>query len=133
MTLPDRDDSPTVPREYVDHIVAREVMKHRLNDVESRQLLHEDRLTKFATTIQAGIDAINEKLSKGREEFRQDIDDCRKEFREEMHEELKSKYATQMELQVLEGKVDRMWAKITAAVAVAMVALQMIFKLIGWA
>ena len=124
------------------HIVAREVMKHRLADLEAKMAAHEEAANAVFAEIRASLKAIEQKLTGVRQEFKEDMEDCRKEFREEIHEEMRENYTHQKEMVQMENrlearitgvenKVDRNWLKVTTAVGVMYIVIEYGFRFFG--
>ena len=122
--IPDQDvkkDSYTASE--MQHLVAREVMKHRMTDLEQN-------LARSADNVDTMFGKVNIALA----EIKQGIamsDAHLKECRDDLRKEVDRDFATKLELQILEGKVDKMWAKITVAVGVVVFLIQYLFTFIG--
>jgi ElaB/YqjD/DUF883 family membrane-anchored ribosome-binding protein len=139
MSLPKQEPQESYTYDELQHVVAREVMKHRLSDLEVRLASHETSSSEIFADIRASLKTIEQKLSGVRQEFKEDMDDCRKEFREEVHQEMRENYTHQREMSKMENrldtkinavehKVDRNWIKVTTAVAVVFILFEYAFK-----
>ena len=142
MSLPNQQPQETYTHDEMQHIVAREVMKHRLADLEAKMAAHEEAANSVFAEIRASLKAIEQKLTGVRQEFKEDMEDCRKEFREEIHEEMRENYTHQKEMVQMENrlearitgvenKVDRNWLKVTTAVGVMYIVIEYGFRFFG--
>lgn len=109
--------------EEVEHIVAREVMKHRMGDLEGKLAAIEASMTALFSKLEASLAALSAQISKS--------SDMVKECREELRAEVDREFATKLELNRLEAKVDKMWAKITVAVSLAVGFTQIVLNYLG--
>ena len=80
MSLPSQDEKDLYTKDELEHIVARRVMKHRLDDLESRQKQQTEEVTKILgkleqsiTEIHAVINQSAEVASRCRDEIRYEI------------------------------------------------------------
>lgn len=105
------------------HIVAREVMKHRLSDLEAKLASVETNMTGLFAKLETSLHNLAIQLSKSSEVI--------KECREELKDEVEREFATKLELKSLEAKVDKMWAKITVAVSLSVVFIQYLLDILG--
>lgn len=115
MSENDQDDRKYT-REDMEHLVAQEVAKQRLHDVERNlDTLRADNGNQFAE-IKAGLDVIREQFDR----MYSHVEDCRNEMRAEIERD----FATKIEITALDAKIDKMWLKIATPVAVVLVLLQ---------
>lgn len=122
-SLPSQESSTSYTYEEMQHIVAREVMKHRLSDLEAKLASVETNMTGLFAKLETSLHNLAIQLSKSSEVI--------KECREELKDEVEREFATKLELKSLEAKVDKMWAKITVAVSLSVVFIQYLLDILG--
>ena len=98
MAIPGYEDKEAYTRDEVEHIVARRVMSHRLEDLE--RAIKEQAQT--AARLGEHFDSAMERLEYL---ITNRNDECRSQ-REELRREIHEAYATRTELKTLESKVD---------------------------
>lgn len=125
MSLPEYEDvlKGTYTADEVQHIIARKVMQHRMVDLEAKIAAGETNVNAGFSRLEGTLLSIQQAVKKGADDIR--------DIKNEIKEEIKEDYATKMELERLEHKVDKMWAKITIAVSVSVVLLELGLKFIG--
>ena len=112
MSIPGYEEKETYTRDEVEHIVARRVMAHRLDDLE-RTIAQQ---AQIAEKLAGQFDEAVSKLEKLIVRRNDDIRTYRDELRREIHEE----FATRTELQVLESKVDGLVPRLLLGVGMIM-------------
>lgn len=124
MVLPSQTEyKDSYSSDEVQHIVAREVMKHRMGDLEVKLASVEASMTTLFSKLESSLAALSLQISKSSEMV--------KECREELRTEVDREFATKLELNRLESKVDKMWAKITVAVSLAVGFTQIVLNYLG--
>lgn len=100
MTLPPQEKLFT--EEEVGHLVAREVAKQRMHDIErSIQTMKDDSLKMWAK-FDAGFDSLQKAIEN------RDAD---------LRKEMERDFATKLDLEQLKGEVSRIWLKVSVPVA----------------
>ena len=123
MGLPNQESKDTYTYDEVQHIVARQVMQHRLTDLEGKISVNETNVASMFAKLEATVQTLFAQLEK--QTF------LVKECREDLKSEIDREYATKLELSKLEAKVDKMWAKITVAVTLAVGFVQIALSFLG--
>lgn len=101
MSIPSQN--ATYTREEVDHLVAREVAKQRMADLERQIGSTNNEVVTMAAELKAQLTNIQRQIETQRGEIKSEI---------------KEDFATKMELLALESKVDKMWLKISIPVSI---------------
>jgi len=96
--IPGYEEKETYTRDEVEHLVARRVMSHRLDDLERSIKAQADMADRLGNHFDEAVERL-EKLITRRDDS---LNAHREELRREIHEE----FATRNELAILEGKVD---------------------------
>lgn len=124
MALPNQTDyKDSYSSDEVQHIVAREVMKHKMGDFEVKLASVEANMTSLFSKLEASLASLSLQISKSSEMV--------KECREELRADVDREFATKLELNRLDSKVDKMWAKITVAVSLAVGFTQIVLNYFG--
>ena len=123
MGLPQQESKDTYTYDEVQHIVARQVMQHRLTDLEGKISVNETNVASMFAKLEATVQTLLAQLEK--QTFL--VKECRDDFKSEIDRE----YATKLEVSKLEAKVDKMWAKITVAVTLAVGFVQIALSFLG--
>ena len=123
MALPEQEHTEFYTETEVQHLVAREVMKHRMGDFEVKLSGVETSMSAMFAKLEASIHTVMIQITKSA--------DLVKECREDLKREIDREYATKLEVQRLEGKVDKMWAKITVAVSLSVGFIQLVLSYFG--
>jgi len=105
----DQNDN-TFTREEVDHLVAREVAKQRMADLERQLGSTNNEVVKMSAELRAQLTNILRQIEIQRSEIKAEI---------------KEDFATKMDLLALESKVDKIWLKISIPVSVIVAVSQM--------
>jgi len=100
MNLPPQEKNYTI--DDVNHMVAREVAKQRMSDLERNLQQTNDQVVKMWAKFDASFEAI--KLA---------IEGQEDNWRKEMERD----FATKMDLERLDAKVDKVWLKVSLPVA----------------
>lgn len=111
----------------VEHIVARRVMSHRLDDFERGHMSLVNQVKESNAKIEASLINLDKSLDKHYEH----VTECREDLRGEIERDFVSKLDFMTEMSKLEGKVDRQWIKITTAVSVVLLIAGIVIKVIG--
>lgn len=109
MTIPPQDKQYT--REEVDHLVAREVAKQRMSDLEKTLTDTKNDMVKMWAKFDASFESLQKTLE-GRD----------KTLREEMERD----FATKVEFEQLKGEVEKVWLKVSIPVTVVLVIAQFV-------
>lgn len=123
MTLPGYDTMESYTKDELDHVVAREVMKHRLDDLKSKL----DDQSKMMNSSIINIENQLSEIYKLIKEQSTEVEKCRKELKEE----IKHEYATRIELQELRADLRVLSTKIITAVSIIVTIIQFGFQYFG--
>lgn len=107
MTLPEQDKHYT--REEVDHLVAREVAKQRMADLEKTLTETRNDMVKMWAKFDAAFETL-QKAIEGRDKS--------------MREEMERDFATKVEFEQLKGEVGKVWLKVSVPVTTILVLAQ---------
>lgn len=105
----------------VQHLVAREVMRHRMGDLEAKLATHEKSVESMLTRMQGQLEEIQRSMATRSQEWQS--------IQTHILDKVKDDYASKVALLTLEAKVDKMWAKISIAVAAAVMVVEYSIKL----
>jgi len=109
--LPEHDNHETVySRDDVDHLVAREVAKQRMADLERQIGSTNNVVVQMGADLKAQLNSLLQQLV---------------EQRHTLREEIEKEYATKMELFQLRSTVEKMWLKITMPISVVVVVVNL--------
>lgn len=100
MTLPPQEKNYTI--DDVNHMVAREVAKQRMSDIERNLQQTNDQVVKMWAKFDASFEAIKSAIENQEQNWRKEIE---------------RDFATKMDLANLDAKVDKVWLKVSLPVA----------------
>lgn len=124
MSIPDQDiKKETYTGDEVRHLVAREVMKHRLEQMEGSQLQIKEEIAKIGTDITTSNKLLMHEISK--------LYDVIGKGQKDLRSEIERDFASKAELIKLEGKVDGLALKISIATGAIVLLIQVGMKFIG--
>lgn len=99
--------------EEVNHLVAREVAKQRMADMERQIGTLNNTITKAVADFNAKLDALSNTISTQHKTIWEAI----RGERDELRKEIEKDFATKLDLALLEAKVDKIWLKVSIPVA----------------
>jgi len=117
----------TYTEEEAKHLIAREVAKQRLDDVERQVGSLKNDISKGNAETSAKIDSLRQTLT---EQIARLYDHVSKD-KEDLKEEFKDMFASHTDLIILEAKVEKMWLKVSIPVATITAVVNFIFLYIG--
>lgn len=134
--LPDYDIDPekTYTADDVNHIVARRIAQVHMQTLDQRVTSLEADVRKGFSDLVASMDNLKVTV----QESTHDLFKCRTDLKDEIYDEFIHTKTFQKEMKIMDGKidtvdtkVDEQWKRITVAVVVASVAIQIAFKFWG--
>jgi uncharacterized protein YPO0396 len=124
MPLPSHEEQKdTYSSDEVRHLVAREVMKHRLDQFETEQLQVKEEIRKIGAEISTSNKMLTHQVEKLHEVTAKGAKDLRSEIERD--------FASKAELIKLEGKVDGLALKISFGTGAIVLAIQVLMKFVG--
>lgn len=122
----------TYTQEEVQHIVAREVAKQRMADVERQVGTLSAGFTKATAEFNAKIDSLSNVMSDQHRQLREQLKAEQEDIKTWARDKFADQLHTQGELLRLEGKIDKIWLKVSIPVAtittIATAAIQLLVK-----
>lgn len=112
--LPPQSKEKLYTADDVQHMVAREVARQRMEDMERQLGTLTATLNKTVTEFNLKLDSINKNIIVNTDKLFLEFREDRKDLRDEIERE----FASQKELIRLEGKVDKIWLKVSVPVGV---------------
>lgn len=121
MSLPEYEEKPSYSQDEVRHIVAREVAKQQLQQLQSGQIELNKKMVEMVADFTAKLDGLTILISKQPEK----MEKCRTELRREIEKDFPSKLEfntmenhLKTQIGLLDKKVDMQWLKVTIPLAV---------------
>lgn len=111
----------------VRHLLAREVMKYRMDDAMQRIGDLETNTAAMFAKVNESLNTIRELVSKRGDDTRHEIEDCR----ERLEADIADKYATKTDVEKLRGEVRVVGTMVTIGVVVAVFFINLGFSLWG--
>lgn len=122
-------ENRTYTEDEIEHILDRRMTNVQLEQLTNRVTYNESANSEMFNEIRSTLKALNESVSDGTSRLYQ----TRKELRDEIEIDFVTKALFNSELKRLEALLQSQWQKITLAVTVAIVAVQLGFQLLGGA
>lgn len=114
----------TYTEEEIEHILDRRMTNVQLEQLSNRVMYNETSNAEMFSEIRSTLKTLNQSVSDGSSRLFQ----TSKELREEIENDFVTKALFNSELKRLEALLQSQWQKITLAVTVAIVAVQMAFQ-----
>ena len=111
----------------LNHIIARRVAKIQMDSLEGRISRNESDTNKGFSEMKAAIESLKETLQDSSLNIRK----CRDELKKEIDDNFVYEDIFRLEMTAMDKKIDDQWKRITLAVVVASVTIQIAFKLWG--
>ena len=111
----------------LNHIIARRVAKIQMDSLEGRISRNESDTNKGFSEMKAAIESLKETLQDSSTDIRQ----CRDDLKKEIEDNFVYEDIFRLEMTAMDKKIDDQWKRITLAVVVASVTIQIAFKLWG--
>lgn len=108
------DDEKRYTQDEVSHLVAREVAKQRMADMERSISNTNDQVVKMWAKIEASFDSLKKSINERDNDLRREIE---------------RDFATKLEVEQMRGELNKIWLKVSLPVGTLLIALEFIFKL----